>query len=424
MKSKMMKKLFTAAMVAVMVVGSFAGCNKTTEEADPVADENAVTQAASATDAPAATEAVPQVKGGTIMWLSNLSSGSAYDGAVNYATMICSELGYDFQVVYGDMYNDPAANLTAVKNGMTKDVVAIIMSQDGGVKDIMAEYPEIYVAGYNTDMASVYGEGGASAEVVTNAKFLGTICDGYFDGTLTGQAYAQRVIDKGYKKVATMIFPVYAYPQNTVADLAFRAEIAKYNESAAADQQIVIVGDAKVLEFAPLDESYFLEEGNSDLDAIVGMLAGTDFIYPAMKSAMSNGSCSKDMKLITGGFNTDESIIADIGGEGVIQSLSFSPTEDIAWSIIMLDNALSGTMYSDYSASERVSSLPYVISSKEDIDNVMSKSMTGTTDITLTQLTIDDIKSVLVRYTATATYADLKALFQNEKLSVASLATK
>ena len=61
--------------------------------------------------------------------------------AVNYATSVCEELGYEFQVVYGDMYNDPAANLSAVKNAMTKDVVAIIASQDGGIKDIMAEYP-------------------------------------------------------------------------------------------------------------------------------------------------------------------------------------------------------------------------------------------------------------------------------------------
>ncbi len=421
MKSNMVKKLLSLAAVATLIIGGFTGCASSSKDANTSTDTNVVTEAADA----AATEAPAVVsKGGTIMWLSNLTSGIAYDCAVNYATSVCKELGYEFQVVYGDMFNDPAANLNAVKNAMTKDVVAIIASQDGGIKDIMAEYPELYVAGYNTDMLSVYGDGGANAEAAANEKFLGTICDGHYDGTLTGKQNAKAVIEKGYKKVATITFPGYAYPNLPVADQAFRAEIEAYNTTAADADKITVVGEAKVLEFAPLEESYFLEDGYGDLDAIVGFCAGTDFIYPTMKSAIANGSCSPATKLITGGFNTDEAIVADIGGDGVIQYIGISPSENLAWSITMLDNALNGNMYSDYTASERVDSLEYVIDSKEDIDNVMTKSMTGTADVTKAQITMDDLKKVLTRFTPDATYADLNALFHSEQLSVDALASK
>lgn len=93
---------------------------------------------------------------GTIMWLSNLSSGIQYEATRDYLTAICEKLGYKFTIVYGDMFNDAAGNLTAVSNGMTNDVVGLIASQDGGIGAIMEQYPELYVAGYATDMLSVF----------------------------------------------------------------------------------------------------------------------------------------------------------------------------------------------------------------------------------------------------------------------------
>ena len=138
---------------------------------------------------------------------------------------------------------------------------------------------------------SVYSDGGASAACATNEKFLGTIVDGYADGTDAGKDYANAVINGGYKKVATVVFPAYAYPQITVQDATFRAEIAKYNETAADGDKIEVVGDAKVLEFAPLDESWFMEGENSDLDAIIAMCAGISFVYPTMKMCIRDRSC-------------------------------------------------------------------------------------------------------------------------------------
>ena len=360
----------------------------------------------------------PPAAGGTIIWLSNLTDGPQYNAAVNYANAICAKLGYTFKVVYGDTFNDPTGNLSAVQTGMTSDVVGIISSQDGGIQNIMEEYPDLYVVGFNTDMAAVYGEGGPAAGLLQNDHWLGTIVDGHASGVDEAHEYSKVVIDGGYKKVATITFPAYAYPQHGVAADVFRADIEEYNKTAA--EPIEIVGDNKVLEFSPLEESWFMEGDNSDLDAIVGICAGTMFIYPTMKSAMANGLCSADTKLLTGGWDTSDDLIADIGGDGVIQRIRISPIENIAWSIVMLDNALQGKPYADFEP-VRIDSLAYEIDSVEDVTNIMDHSLNGTLDPKYAQISLEDLETVLTRYNPDATLAQLNDLFHSQQLTVDGL---
>lgn len=404
MKNKVFKKVAAMSLVAVIALGTLAGCGNKEAASNDVGESQAGTEVA--------TDAAP-TEGGTIMWLSNLSSGPQYEAQLAYGKEVCAAMGYEFEVVFGDPYNDPDGNLTAVKNAMTSDVVAIVSCQDGGIQNIMDEYPNLYVAGFNTDMNAVYGEGGPAAALQQNEKFLGTICDGYYDGTLLGEQMAGAVIEQGYTKVATIAFPAYAYPNLAAADAGFRAAIEKYN--ATAETPIEIVGESKVLEFAPLEESFFLEEGNGDLDVIVGFCAGVDFIYPCMKTAIANGTCSADTKLITGGFNTDETIIADIGGEGVIQYISCSPTENLGWSLTMLDRALKGEMFADYTGNERINSLEYVIDSQEDAQNVVNVSVLAGTEYA--QITAEEFMAV-------TSYAELKELLMSEQLTVDALANR
>lgn len=421
------KKLLALVMVAVMTVGCLSACggNDTQQSSNEGVQEqqNQENEAQGSTeqeDVASAETGETVTTGGKIMWLSNLSSGAQYEASLAYAEYVCGELGYELEVVYGDAFNDPAGNLSAVKNAMTDDVVGIIASQDGGIINIMEEYPEVFVAGYNTDMAAVYGEGGASAAAVTNDHFLGTIADGFVSGADDGKRYAEVVIANGYKRVSTMIFPAYAYPQAAIGDAAFREAIAEYNET--AEEPIEIVGDAEVLEFAPLEESYFLEEGHGDLDCVVAMCAGVSFVYPALMSAKASGTCSADTKMVTAGYEEDSSIQADTGGEGTIQYIHVSATENIAYAICLLDTAISGTMYADYTASEAIDGLLYEIDSAEDQENTTVKSVLGTKNPADSPLTMDEIKEVLPRFNSEATYAGLKELFASEQLTADYLA--
>lgn len=363
-----------------------------------------------------AEEAAPE--GGTIMWLSNLTAGAQYEAAVNYMTDICEALGYKFTVVYGDGFNDAAGNLQAVKNGMTNDVVGLVATQDGGLASIMEEYPDLYVAGYNTDMNSVFGEGGENAAVLENDHFLGTIADGHIDGADTAKSYFDTCIAKGFHKVALVNFPGFAYPNLEVAAQAFKSMVEEYNATAADEDKIEIVGDVTTLMFTPLEDSWFLDGDNGNVDAIMGFCAGIQFIYPVLVTAIGNGMCNPAMKLVTSGFDTDAGIVGSIGDseDRIITSVTVSPAEDPAYALVLLDNAISGNQYDDFEV-QRIDAFEYIIDSNADIDAVMTKAMMGTTQSADAQIPVDMVVNELCkRNNPDATFAQLQEVFHDASL--------
>ncbi len=402
-----MKKIL-AILLALVMVFALVACGNSGSQQTSSPNPSTSTPANPSTSNEPSTPAYEDM--GTIMWMSNLTSGAQYDATVAYLEALCAALGYDFEVVYGDSYNDAANNLLAVQNAMTDDVVGLIASQDGGLAAIMEEFPELWVAGYNTDMRSVYSEGGENAACLSNDHFLGTIADGYANGFYLGALLAQQTIDMGYKKVALVNFPVFAYPNLTEAVAGYSAAIEEYN-AANPGAEIEIVGDVTTLMFAPLEDSWFLEEGHGDLDAIIGLCAGVTFVYPTMINAIANGTCSADTKLITSGFETDPDIIADIGENGHITSLLVSAAENPAYALILIDNAITGNVAAGTN-NACVDSAPYMIDSAEDINNVMSKSMMGTGDVADAHLSVDEIVAMCGRNNSSLTWEEIVATFQ------------
>ncbi len=402
-----MKKII-AMLLALVLVLSFAACGSQPETPAAPAEPSAP-EAPATPEAPAEPEAPVYEDMGTILWLSNLSGGAQYDATCAYLEALCGALGYEFQVAFGDPFNDAANNLLAVQNAMTDDVVGMITSQDGGLKDIMEAYPELWVAGYNCDMRSVYDPAGANAACATNDHYLGTIADGYGDGFFLGNQMARLIIEAGYEKVAIINFPVFAYPNLTEADAGLRAAIEEHN--ATAEKPIEIVGETTTLMFEPLADSWFLEEGRGDLDAIIGLCAGVQFVYPTMVGAMANGTCAADTKLLTSGFETDPDIIADIGGDGVIAGLTVSAAENPAYGLILIDNAITGNI-AEGTNNACVDSAEYVIDSVEDINNVMTKSMMGTGSADNAHLTVDEVLALCGRTDASVTWQQIVDTFQ------------
>ena len=354
---------------------------------------------------------------GSIMFLSSVSSGPTYDALMCILEGMGDALGYDIKVAYGDSFNDPAGNLTAVRNAMTDDVKALIMMQDGGVQNILDEYPELYVVGYTTTMNSVYTEDGASAAAADNERFLGTVAGDRVEAGEIGQMFAEKVIADGYRKVSTMIFPVYAYPEMAEKDAAFRATIEAYNETAADEDKIEIVGDAHVLEFSPLDDSYFMESDHADLDCIAAF-CDPGFVYSAMINARDMGLISSDTKLFAVGYLADENFQNDIGGEGTVQMIYTAAPESILYCMALIDNAVNGLSYPDHTASEAVDSPLYIIDSAEDIENVATKSVLGVPEFSNCSVTAEQFENVLLRFNAEATYADLMALMESDAMTV------
>ncbi|SDZ89242.1 hypothetical protein SAMN02910384_00468 [Pseudobutyrivibrio sp. ACV-2] len=391
MKSGVLKRVLAMTAASVLSVTTLAGCGSQAADTEGKSSKSS-----------------SSANGGTILWMSNLSSGPQYEAMVAYGTKICEEMGYNLKIVYGDGFNDPDGNLTAVKNGMTSDVVGILVSQDGGIQAIMDEYPDLPVAAFNTDMNSVFSE---DANIASNAavkdypNFLGTIADGHINGADTAKQNFDYVVSQGYDKIGVVTFPGYAYPNLQEAS----DEIVKLCKEAG----IEIVGGVVTLEFQPLDESYFQEADRDDLDALVALCAGTTFVYPTMVQAKGDKLCAADTKLITSGFDNDPSLVEDIGEDGTIGYLSISPCENIAYGLTLIDKAVKGEMYDDF-VCERIDSAEYVIDSKEDIDNVTSKSILANNDYNDASVKYEDLQ-------ACNSFEDLKALFHSEQVMVDAL---
>ena len=352
---------------------------------------------------------------GKILYLSNLNSGAQYEFYVAYLNMMAKELGYTVEIVYGDSFNDPAGNLKNVKNAYTSDVVGLISCMDGGLINIMEEYPDMWVVGFFSDYDNVFNPGGTSEGILKKDHFLGLMGDNYISGVALGEAYAQEVIDRGYKRVSTCIFPVYAYPKHTVADKAFRDYIEKYNETAA--EKIELVGDATVLNFTPLETNYFFEDGHDTLDCIVGFCAGTTFVYPTVVEAKAMGICKDDMQIITGGFDNDPDLMADCGDDKNIVRLTTAAFESIIWPMAMMDAAVSGKMYKDYPGVERLDSGIMVINSTAKFEAVINNSPMGATNdedrLGKAQAKWDDMKNYFTSVNPDASYKDLTAFCQS-----------
>lgn len=359
---------------------------------------------------------------GKILYLSNLNSGAQYEFYVAYLNMMAKELGYTVEIVYGDTFNDPAGNLKNVKNAYTSDVVGLISCMDGGLINIMEEYPDLWVVGFFSDFDAVYTKDesgaytGTSAAVLDKDHYLGLMGDNYISGTTLGEAYAQEVIDRGFKRVATCIFPAYAYPKHTVADAGFRAYIAKYNETAA--EPIEVVGDATVLNFSPLETNYFFEDGHDDLDCIVGFCAGTTFVYPTVVEAKAMGICKEDMQIITGGFDNDPDLMADCGDDKNIIRLTTAAFESIIWPMALIDAAISGHMYKDYPGNKsQLDSGIMVINSAEKFEAVINNSPMGATNdadrLGKAQASWEDMKNYFTSVNPDASYQALTEYCQS-----------
>ncbi len=408
------KKMLASMMVLVLTIIMLAACGT-----DSVTTENEVETAAGsgegASQEEAAVETDVETVGGKLLFLTSSSSGAVYDFNVAYLDMWTEELGYTYEIVYGDSSNDPAGNLQAVKNAMTNDVVGLIAMQDGGIGNILDEYPDLYVAGLASDMASVYGADGASAAAATNEKFLGTVAGGYASGVDIGHMYVDQIIESGYKKVAIAMFPGFAFPQYTIADQTIRSEIATYNETAA--EPIEITGEeGTVLMFRPLDESFFNEPENQDLDAIVGLCAGQQFIYPTLLSAIGNGLANSETKLLTAGFQNEQYLMDDVG-TGIVQALYVPNYEEIFFAITMLDNAIQGNQYADFSQSEVLDGVYIRITSDEIMSTIEQNSPIPSADMSKLSVSLEVGKEFLTRYNPDATYAELREFMMSDAFS-------
>ena len=403
---KNLKKVIALFLAGVLTVGSMAGCGGSGGDAAGNGGTNNEAQAgdngASGGDdasggAGSVSVETQHHKIGVGLYTD---SGKSVEAIKAYCQGISEAVDCEFVFTTLSTY-DEATNLSEIQNLISSGCDGIIMTADMGTTAIVQECQAagVYLAGFLCDYnQSMYT---AFDDTFGNEYFLGTVCDGMADATPYCEAVADEVIANGYKNVGVVIFPAYAYPNQTAGAEAFKAKIDAYNATADAADQIT-VADPVELEFQPLADTYFSE--HPDMDCLFSIAAGAGMVYPVM---VANGKT--DIKLYTTGFEgTDDTDNFGTSGNQCYQGTMFSTPEAIVYPLCLLIDKLNGTTYSDLpEVAERVDCSPMILLSDEDMEAVVEKSIYYTADYSKAFLTGEEVVQLCASYNPDATYAGL-----------------
>ncbi|MBR4131380.1 MAG: sugar ABC transporter substrate-binding protein [Oscillospiraceae bacterium] len=308
----------------------------------------------------------------------------------------------DIEFVYATLSTyDEATNLTAMQNLISSGCEGILMSADMGTTAILEECASagVYVAGFLCDYNQSYWT--ANEEVFGNEYFLGTVCDGHADIGFYAEDVAAKVIEGGYKHVGVVIFPEYAYPNQAAASRTFREKIDAYNATAAEADKIEVYDD-EVLNFSPLDATYF--SNYPEMDCLFSVAAGASFVYPVMVAAGKT-----NIPLFTSGFEgTEDADNFGTAGNGCFKGTLCSTPEAMVYPLCLMIDKLNGTTYADLpEKAERVDCSVLEILSDEDMAKVKSSSLYYSAKFENSFLTADEVINLCASYNPSATYANL-----------------
>ena len=235
-------------------------------------------------------------------------SGLATEATKSYLDNMADTLNCKFKYTVLSQ-TDEGVNLTKIQELIASGVDGIICTMDSGTAAIVqeCEAANVYIGGYLCDYDISYTQ--AYDAVFKNDHFVGTAIDGYApDNVVVGQQmfdslleYNERNADAPITHVSLAIFPVWAFPAQTLAAQQFIAAVDEYNKT--ADVQITcdpLNEETDVLAFAPMDSTYFAK--HEGIQAIMSFAAGTGFVYPVMVQTGND----KNIKLFTTGFDGGE----------------------------------------------------------------------------------------------------------------------
>ena len=339
-------------------------------------------------------------------------AGKAVDAMRAFLDGISGPMNLEYVYATLSTY-DEATNLTAIQNLIASGCEGILMSADMGTPAILeeCESADVYLAGFLCDYNQSFWT--ANEEVFGNEYFLGTVCDGCADIGFYAEDVAAKVIENGYKHVGVVIFPEYAYPNQAACSRVFREKIDEFNAT-AADADKIEVYDDQVLNFAPLEATYF--SNYPEMDCLFSIAAGAGFVYPVMVA-----SNKTNIPLYCSGFEgTEDCDNFGSSGNGCFKSVFCSTPEAIVYPLCLMVDKLNGTTYADLpEKAERVDCSVLEILSDEDMAKVKAGALYYSADFADAFLTGEDVVNLCASYNADATYANLVDVINH--MSVADL---
>ncbi len=337
-------------------------------------------------------------------------SGLATTAAKAYLDNMSDTLNCKFKYTVLSQ-TDEGVNLTKIQELIASGVDGIICTMDSGTAAIVqeCEAANVYIGGYLCDYDISYTQ--AYDDVFKNDHFVGTSIDGYApDNVVVGKQmfeslleYNERNADAPITHVSLAIFPVWAFPAQTIAAQQFLAEVDEYNKT--ADVKITcdpLDEETDVLAFAPMDSTYFAK--HEGIQAIMSFAAGTGFVYPVMVQTGND----KNIKLFTTGFDGGEEKNFGTAGTGTYQQNCVTAVESITYPLVLLLNKINGVEFADQPEdAERVSCDQFIMNSDEDMA-AFQKNIYFTANASDALFTPEDVLNMTAYANPDATYEQLK----------------
>lgn len=386
-----MKRILVLALVLAMLLTACGGNNNAnTDNAVNAAGGDAATEQKESVD-------IKDVKIALMIW----ENGPQQSATQKYSQALAEEIdGLSF--VYGQLSaTDEDANVAAAQAMIAQGVDGIIMyNQNLGLPTIaeMAKEAGVYVGCYLSKPGSDIVD-----KLKGNEYFVGSVNDGPVYTGEIGVYAAQLVIDKGYKHVGSVSFPLDVIEPMKEMVTEFYTTIEAYNASADEADQITLYDNEEVW-FTQVDASYFANY--PEMDAVFGAGGGVLSVYPTMVSAGLTGK----IKLVSTGMLYDDDTIAAIEN-GNITLATTSTVEQLFYPVAMIFNAVQGQSYADQPSEwEAVGCGVFYIQDKEDIDVLKANSYLyadSYDEYNRLLLTPEAAKNLLPAFNADANYADL-----------------
>ena len=415
----MKKRILAAALVAVMVLGTMAGCGKASDKTSDKASDKGTEQSVSEAD-------VEDVKIGVILYnYTDIQGKEIKNYCDNY---LSKEFPVEFEYQTASS-GDNDAHLQAVDSLIATGCDAIMSGYDTVIGESMEKcdsagvyYGTLFGEAKNeSDQDGKYNEYGnwgttAQSNLYYSDYFLGGIYQfGSDHGYELGKIYGQAVVDAGVTKVGAISFPAYAFSDAVTICQGFSEVLETNNIAICPNEETgALPAEAGFMTVGDDTKAYIAK--NTDMDCLFGLSSGMDMVLPAVnevgrlwsKSNLEEGA----MKMASLGYNeSSEKYLSDgtllIGGtNNYVESVAYLFT-------LMFDAAngynaktIEGSGF-DYNATINY---PTFTNADELADFETYMLTTTTDDFKKCSVTAEEMKKVMRTYGGSGSWNELSEL--------------
>lgn len=223
-----------------------------------------------------------------------------------------------------------------------------------------------------------------------------------------GEQYAEIVHNAGLKHIGCITFPVFSFVEGSEIYNAFKAKMAELDPEAEVYDIQQFMFTQELCE----QEVVKLATDHPEVDCILGLGSGLDYILPAMKAHNVNA------KLVSLGYN--DTVPSEMSSGTLLATGTNNHAASIAGSVARIINAVDGNSYADQGDEVNLDIYYPVMTNEEEV-NDYNEYINPRGEWEHGPVTAEELKDVIIRYNADATWADLKELVGRDMETVKSL---